>query len=336
MADITSTVSEAYQDIYGIAKNAFSNLTLASAGGYVDNNAPPFSQATLKFDPGAPNTITFISPVDINRILDLIDYYIGQLALINPPVFPAAPNMTMQDHEVWVSTLTTKMKSTLSDYIDSMGIPDVTYQNAIFNEDYNRLLQTLNDIYDLADAKTGARGFTYTNDFGNSLKIDAQQKYQFDRTQISRTISKTITEWARQNYQFAIEKGISYEQMQMNFTHEYCVAFVQIYRDLVQAALEVYKAHIEVLIAPVEALIKELNAAMEYTKVLIDVEKTNETLKQARSEIQIHEGLQKYGDDVSSATAKLGQRLHALEEIVAYSASLAQANTQSVLQFIKS
>jgi hypothetical protein len=335
MADITTTVSEAYQDIYEIAKSAFSNLTLASAGGYVDNSPAPFDQSTLEFDPGTPNTIKFLSPIDINGILNLIDYYIGKLSLINPPVFPDAPNMNMQDHEVWVSTLTTKMKSNISSYIDSMGIPDVTYQNSIFNEEFERNLQTLNDVYDLADAKTGARGFTYTNDFGNSLKIDAQQKYQFDRTQISRTISKTIVEWARQNYQFAIEKGLSYEQMEMDFTYKYCTAFVQIYRDLVQAALEVYKAQIEVLIAPVEALIKELDAAIKYTSMLIDIDKTNETLKQHRSEIQISEALQKYGGDISSATNKLGQRLHSLEQVVTSSAGLAQANTQSVLQFIK-
>jgi hypothetical protein len=335
MADITATVSEAYQDIYGIAKDAFSNLTLASGGGYVNNEPAPFDQSTLEFDPGQPNTIKFISPVQIDALLQKIDFYIGKLSLITAPTFPPAPNMTMQDHEVWVSTLTTKMKSNLSDYIDSMGIPDVTYQNSIFNEEYERNLQTLNDIYDLADAKTGARGFTYTNDFGTSLKIDAQQKYQFDRTQISRTISKTIVEWARQNYQFAIDKGLSYEQMEMDFTYKYCTAFVQIYRDLVMAALEVYKAQIEVLIAPVEALIKELDAAIKYTSILIDVEKTNESLKQHRSEIQISEALQKYGGDISSATSKLGQRLHSLEQVVAQSAGLAQANTQSVLQFIK-
>jgi hypothetical protein len=335
MADITSAVTDAYQDIYDIAHSAFSNLTLASAGGYVDQTAAPFDQTTLKFDPGAPNTITYVSPISIENLLNLIDYYIGQLSSITPPVFPDAPNMTMQDHEVWVSTLTTKMKSNLSAYIDSMGIPDVTYQNAIFNEEFERNLQTLNDLYDLADAKTGARGFTYINDFGNSLKIDAQQKYQFDRTQISRTISKTITEWARQNYQFAIEKGLSYEQMQMDFTYKYCTAFVQIYRDLVQAALEVYKAQIEVLIAPIDALIKELDATIKYTEILTDIAKTNEQLKQHRSEIQIQEALQKYSNDIHSATTKLGQRLHSLEEVVAQSAGLAQANTQSVLQVIK-
>lgn len=335
MADITSTVTEAYQDIYDIAHNAFSNLTLASAGGYVDQTAASFDQTTLKFDPGKPNTITYVSPISIDSLIQTIDSYLARLSAINSPVFPNAPTMTMQDHEVWVSTLATKMKSNLSDYIDSLGIPNVTYQNSIFNEEFERNLQTLNDLYDLADAKTGARGFTYTNDFGNSLKLDAQQKYQFDRTQVSRTISKTITEWARQNYQFAIDKGLSYEQIEMDFTYKYCTAFVQIYRDLVMAALEVYRAQIEVLIAPIDALIKELDAAIKYSQILIDIEKTNENLKQHRSEIQIQEALQKYGNDISSATNKLGQRLHALEQVVAQSAGLAQANTQSVLQVIK-
>ena len=335
MADITTTVTEAYQDIYDIAKESFEDLKRAAASGYIDNSPAVFNQTTLKFDPGTPNTIKFLTPIDIEELLRLIDYYIGRLALIKAPVFPEAPNMIMQDHEVWVSTLTTKMKASLSSYIDSMGIPDVAYQNAIFNEEFERNLQTLNDLYDLADAKTGARGFTYINDFGNSLKIDAQQKYQFDRTQVSRSISKTITEWARQNYQFAIDKGLSYEQIQMDFTYKYCTAFVQIYRDLVQAALELYKAEIEVLIAPIDALIKELNAIISYSSILTDVDKINEQLKQHRSEIQISEALQKYGDDANLALTKLSRRFQALEEVVTQSAGLAQANTQSVLQVIK-
>lgn len=335
MADITDSVTAAYQEIYGIAHEAFSHLTSASAGGYVDQVAPPFNQSTLKFDPGQPNLITATSPIAIEAILRAIESYIARLSSINSPIFPSTPNITMQDHEVWVSTLTTQMKANLSAYITSMGIPDVTYQNAIFNEEFERNLQTLNDLYDLADAKVGARGFTYPNDFGNSLKLDAQQKYQFDRTQVSRTISKTIVEWARQNYQFAIEKGLSYEQIEMDFTYKYCTAFVQIYRDLVMAALEAYKAQIEVLIAPIDALVKELDAAIKYSQILIDIDKTNEQLKQSRSQIQIQEALQKYGDDISSATNKLGQRLHALEQVVAHSAGLAQANTQSILQVIK-
>jgi hypothetical protein len=334
MADITDAIAANYKEISTIAKTAFSDLKLASAGGFVDASPAPFNQQSLQFDPGTPTPILLTSPVDIAKIMTTIDFYIAKMSLIQVPVFPPAPNMTMQDHELWISSLASQMKSSLQTYITTMGIPDVTYQNAIFNEEFERNKQTLNDLYDLADAKTGARGFSYTNDYGNSLKLDAQQKYQFDKTQISRTISKTITEWARQNYQFAIEKGIAYETMEMDFTYKFCTAFVTIYKEMIQAILEQYKAQIEILVAPIDALIKELNADIAYSQLSVDVGKTNETLKQSRASIEISEALQKYGHDVYIANNELGIRIHALEQIVTQSAGLAQANTQSIIQLV--
>jgi hypothetical protein len=334
MADITDAIAANYKEISTIAKSAFTDLKLASAGGFVNASPAPLNKNTLQFDPGLPVPIILNSPVDLAKIMTTIDSYIAKMGSIQTPVFPPAPNMTMQDHELWISTLATQMKSSLQQYITTMGIPDVTFQNAIFNEEYERNKQTLNDLYDLADAKTGARGFSYTNDFGNSLKLDAQQKYQFDKTQISRTISKTITEWARLNYQFAIEKGLAYETMEMDFTYKFSTAFVQIYKEMILAILETYKAQIEVLVAPIDALVKELNADIAFSQLSVEVGKTNEGLKQSRATIEISEALQKYGHDVQLANNELGIRMNALEQIVAQSAGLAQANTQSIIQLV--
>ena len=331
MADIQAEVSSAYSDIVKISSEAFDNLKNAATGGFVDVSPANFSLASLQFDPGAPESIVFKNPIDMATILTNIDSYIAKIASVTAPTFPDTPSIKMTDHEMWSSTLATSMKSNIQSYITSMGIPDVTYQNAIFNEEYNRNLQTLNDMFDLADAKVGARGFSYSNDFGNGLKIDAQQKYQFDKTQVSRSISKTIVEWARQNYQFAIEKGLSYENMQMDFTYKYCTAFVSIYKDLVTSILESYKAQVEVIVAPVDALIKELNAILMYTSDTIEVDRLNTTLKQSRAGIQINEALQKYSHDAALAGSKLGDRLRALETIVSQSAILAQANTSSII-----
>ena len=331
MADLQAEVTSAYSDIVKISTEAFDNLKNAATGGFVDVSPAAFNLASLKFDPGAPDSIIFKNPIDLATILTSIDSYIVKIGNVPAPVFPDTPDMQMKDHEVWSSTLATSMKSNIQGYITSMGIPDVSYQNAIFNEEYDRNLQTLNDVFDLADAKVGARGFSYSNDFGNGLKIDAQQKYQFDKTQVSRSISKTIVEWARQNYQFAIEKGLSYENMQMDFTYKYCTAFVSIYKDLIASILESYKAQIEVVIAPVDALIKELNASLAYTSNTIEVDKLNETFKQSRAGIQISEAVQKYSHDAALAGNKLGDRLRALETIVSQSAILAQANTSSII-----
>jgi hypothetical protein len=336
----------AYKEIWDIAQDAFYTLKTAGAGGYVDNSpADPADMqtlATLEFDPGAPKLISInAGPIGLDAILSNVDEWISRIESIQAPVFPTN-NTQMEDHQMWSDSFAEQIKSSLSDYITSMGIPDITYQNAIFNEDFERNLVILNDLYDLADAKTGARGFTYTNAYGNALKLDAQVKYQYDRTQVSRTISKTLTEWARQNYQFAIQNGITLEQAHMDFTYKFCTASVEIYKTLVNAILEKYKAEIQVALAPAEAYIKEMDAVLNYVKTSADIDKTNETLKQSRSEIDIKEAIGKYNIDMSKyqadatmAASKLGQRLQCLREIANHTANIAGATSNSSINLAK-
>jgi hypothetical protein len=325
----------AYKLIWDKAQDAMKDLKNASAGGYIDSNPAGFDLNTLKYDPGKPEEILLKLPFNIEPLFQKIDDYIVQIKNVKAPIIPDAPNFQMQDHQIWSDPFAEKIKTSLSSYIDTMGIPDVTYQNAIFNEDFERNRSILNDQYDLADAKTGARGFTYTNDYGNGLKIDAQVKYQYDRTQVSRTISKTITEWARQNFQHATDKGIVLEQAHMDFTYKYCTAFVQIYKEMVVAALEGYKAQMEVILAPVNLLAKEVEIFMDYAKVAAEIDKTNETLKQSRSSIEIQEALAKYGHDSTAAITKMGQRLNALQQIAQHSSTIAQSASGSVIGITK-
>ena len=330
---VVSARNSAYDKIWDIAQGALNDLAASSR----NSSAPTYyGSAELHFDPGIPAQIKFLAgTVDPSSIITKIDGYIGNLSNIQPPVFPDAPSFTMEDHQLWNDTFADKIKTSLSDYVTSMGVPDVAYQNAIFNEEYERNLQTLNDLYDLADAKTGAKGFSYTNDYGNGLKIDAQVKYQFDKTQVSRNISKLITEWARQNYQHATQQGIELEKAHMDFTYKYCTAFVNIYKEMVQTLLERYKAQVELVLAPITALEKELSLSYEYSKINAEIDKTNETLKQSRSELQIKEALQKYGSDTQRIVSEFSGQLEQIRASAQHSAGLAQSTSSSVIGLVK-
>lgn len=331
--DVVQARNKAYDDIWDIAQGALSTLKSSS---FNYSYANMETLAGLRFDPGVPGEIKFLAgAVDPSSIIDKIDSYIQQLDKIQAPQFPNSTVFQMEDHQMWSDPFFDQIKSSLSSYISSMGIPDASYSNAIFNEEYERNLQTLNDMLDLADAKTGARGFSYPNDFGIALKIEAMSKYQFDKTQLSRTISKTIVEWARQNFQFATEKGIALEQASMDFTYKYCTAFVSIYKEMVHALLEKYKAQVEVVIAPIQALKEELSVAYEYSKINAEIGKTNETLKQSRSELQIREALGKYQSDSSLVTAEFSQQMEQIRSAAQHSAGLAQATTASVIGLSK-
>ena len=186
MANFDSVVTsqnQAFSTIQGIATDAMDSLKAISLALNVDS--PSFPIDSLDYDPGQPDKIVIdTGSVKIEKIISDIDGWIKKLSNVKSPEFPDAPSQGMLNHEVWDEVFMNDMKDNLNKYIQTMGIPDKIYQDSIFNEEYERNLQTLNDLFELADAKLGARGFSYTNDYGNSLKIDAQQKYQFDNMAI--------------------------------------------------------------------------------------------------------------------------------------------------------
>lgn len=341
MADFDAVYTkqnEGFDAIWNIVQTALDDLKEASAGGYffgLNAEPDPYYESSAVFDPEAPNQLLVKLPFDIEPLFVQIDGYIQRIANIQAPTFPDMPTVTMQDHEIWNEGFMDNLKTSLWDYVVSMGIPDKSYQDAIFNEDLERNVLILNDAFELADAKTGARGFTYPNDWGNSLKLDAQIKYTYDRTQVSRTIVKNLVEWARQNYQFAVTQGIEHQKAHMDFTIRYCLGYYEVYKALVIALLERFKAEIEAISAPVTLLAKQLDVFMDYAKLSLEADKTTETLKQSRRQVEISEVLDKYKADSARKTSELAQRLGALQGIVQYSASLAQATNMSVVAYTK-
>jgi hypothetical protein len=333
MADFDSVFNaqnEARNEVWDKAFNAIDWLTSASG---TDYSLGLLKDRELAYDPGQPEKILLDSPIDLVGLFQKIDEFIDGIKNIAPPVFPDAPNFFMLNHEVWEEQFMDDIKASLWAYIQSMGIPDASYQNAIFNEDYERNLLVLNDLYNLADAKTGARGFSYPNDWGGALKIDAQVKYQYDRTQLSRTIVKTVTEWARDNYQFSITQGIEHQKAHMDFTYKYCTAFLTIFKDLIIVILETYKSRLAAIALPVEILIKEVQLLLDYVKIETEVDKANETLKQSRSAVQISEALQKYSNDVQHLNVWLTQQYECFKAASSDASALAQSATNSVIGY---
>ena len=328
-SDVQKAQLESYDKIWAIASQALTSLW-GSSWSWLNP-----AEGALKYEPGVPDIIKMSSAFDIKSVYDDIDKYANQLKAVKMPVLPNAPESVMLATQVWEDDFAEQLKQSLSAYVISMGIPDIAYQNAIFNEEYDRNLQTLNDLYDLADAKTGAKGFTYTNDFGNSLKLDAQQKYQFDKMQISRTISKLLTEWARQNYQFALEKGISLEQAHMDFTYKYCIGSVENYKNMMVALLEEYKLRLSTVIEPMDALIKEAASMIDYAKIDTDVSKANVQFKQTRSELEIREGLQRFQIESQNLLEVFKVQMEQIRASAQYSSQIAQATSQNVIGLFK-
>lgn len=264
---------------------------------------------------------TYVSRIDdIARTISAIKY--------NPPN-GFDPNFKMQDNYIWRGALSDSIKTELAAYLASDGIPTKEFQDAIFNTDIERKQQTLNDLYELADAKTGAKGFTYPNSMTTALKLDAQQKYQFDRENQSREIVKTVTEWAKQIYQFSIEKGIEFEKFHADFTFQYCTAFVSVYKDLVLAATTEFKARIEAATAPIQAYIEAAKLPLDLGKLNADIQKENIALFIESNKIKVEEGLGYLREVNQSYITEFAQRIGAYSKISDNLAQIVQAASRA-------
>lgn len=332
---LQSDVKSAFNDLKSSADKAIANLnnfaqwndagiyyTRAQSDGSVAKNDYLYKENTY---------IPIEAVKSADSIISEIEALTSQISAVqyNPPT--NVPDFQMEDHKMWQDAFADKIEANLSSYLDTMGIPDKSYQDAIFNESFDRNLQVLNDMLELADAKTGARGFTYPNSMTTVLKLDAQQKYQFDRNQINRDITKLVTEWARQNYQFAIEKGIAFEQFHADFTYKYCTAFVDIYKNMVMASIERFKAELGKYVEPIKALVEAAKLPIEVDKINADINKANAELNQQGNKIQIDEAVSVYQGGVQSSIATFSKQIEALQAVAAETAKFIQSASRSVI-----
>ena len=305
------------------AQNSIAMSTLTSFAQWNDGNAVYPQSKGLLWEANTHYPVEPIIAAD-----SIIDIIMGMVANINavtyvPPV--SLPNFQMEDHKIWQDALADKIEAGLSDYIDTMGIPNAAYQNAIFNESYDRNLQVLNDLTELADAKTGARGFTYPNSMTTVLKLDAQQKYQFDRSQVGRDVTKLVTEWARHNYQFAIDKGISLEQFHADFTYKYCTAFVDIYKNLVLTSIERFKADLSKYVEPIRALVEAAKLPVEVAQINAGIGKENAVLGLEDNKQKIEEATKVFNTKMQGTMATFQNQIHALEAVATNTAGMANS-----------
>jgi hypothetical protein len=253
---------------------------------------------------------------------------IGNIAYVPPT--DIGP-FQMIDHKVWKDALADQIEVSISTYISTLGIPEKAFQDAIFNESYERNQQTLNDMLDLADAKVGAKGFTYPNSMVTALKIEAMQKYQFDYNQVNRDITKLVTEWARQNYQFSIQQGIAFETFHADFTYKYCTAFVQIYKDLIIASVERFKAELAQYLEPIKVYVEAAKLPVDVAKINADISTENAKLSIESNKLQIEEALEAFKTRTQASITTFTQQIHALESVAAETAKFIQSAARSVI-----
>lgn len=130
-------------------------------------------------------------------------------------------------------------------------------QNAIYAADLERKQQTLRDLFSAASASAGSRGFNYPNSMVTALKLDAQQKYQFDKEQTARKLIEQIFDWAKQQLKYTVDGSIAAHNSDVEFNTKFATVLMSQYKDQLQLIFDQYKTKIDGIIKQHELYLKE-------------------------------------------------------------------------------
>lgn len=244
-----------------------------------------------------------------------------------------SPTLTNYNKKVWADTAINSYATKLATLVANFDTPDTSYQDAIYYRDYERASQTLKDMFDIADAKCGSKGFTYPNDQSTILKIDAQQKFQFDREQIGREIVKITTDWSRDLMMFAVKEGLNLEQMQMDFTMKYADLDVKIFMAIANSLFEGFKSKITGQLGILDGQIKQFQSETEITKVRADIQKNVVDVELNKAKLKLDNNIEKVRLAINEFQFEAANKLSAADGIAKTTATLATAANSTAFAF---
>jgi hypothetical protein len=188
---------------------------------------------------------------------------------------------------------------------------DVNLQEAMYE------YQRANDVRDLEyelnvlDGKWAADGYVLPPDGLVHNRAWLVARFDEKRTDRTRNIYSEIAKLAQQNVQWAYENGIKIEQLHSDFAIKYS----QIYKDIIDAIVAIYKADVEIAITELEAQIKKLNAEIELAKLNIMHDEVEMKLKVEQANSRLQSYVQTYDASMQTNTQTTGQRIGAATNV---------------------
>lgn len=198
----------------------------------------------------------------------------------------AVPNLTGYDTARWsaadtkwnavgagISAMLNNLATSdnLDEIITKLSNPAQRIGLSLMSKDLERKQYVLRDLYSAAESSTGARGFTYPNCITVALKLDAQQKFQFDFAQSARDVMKYITDWAKEVGQSAIQQGIAAHNSDIDFNMRYAREVVSAYSETSRTLIEQYRATLDGIFSKATHQLKEYMVNIDLLKVQADV-----------------------------------------------------------------
>jgi len=207
----------------------------------------------------------------IDDIHDSLDPFVANIQNVNADILSTLPNkVDVSDYTqyTWDEAWWTTLKNKVQVFLDTTTSLTETnaMQDAMYEKDLARRQYTLRDLYSAADVNTSAKGFLFPNSITTALKLDAQQKFQFDAATASRDIYKYVIEWAKANFHKSLDTNIQAHNSDIDFTTRYMGVVVDTYVKTMSAEFDRVKNQILLYTSQYEASIKEYEALLSFEK----------------------------------------------------------------------
>lgn len=229
------------------------------------------------WDLSEPDTNILTAIVSQRPEKEDVDYLTGDKRLFDPkdisggfPVYQPVVEIDWQGlydalitnkSRVWESAEMDNLIATMQGLIlgDDAWLTE-TYQTNIFDKDRDRRRQILDDSLRLITSRYAARKFRVPTSMLGAQENEALLKYQYDNTNESRELGSKVIDAAKSFQQFAMEKGLSYEQINMGFTQAYNAALLEPIKLKVETYMKQVETAATVFLAKVKAIMVRIDA----------------------------------------------------------------------------
>lgn len=263
---------------------------------------------------------------------------LGWVGLTLPVLtWPNSPELTYANldrykHHIWEAGYLDDAERILAGWVASGGVGiSQAVQDATFNQDRERRRQSLADSLRILAANFGGRGHRIPNSILSAERSEQAQKYQFDDTESSRTIVKTISELAQKNVQFAMTQVTDIEKFHSDFSLRYGGLYINSLSNII----ETYKADIQGKTAQLDATIRGSLAQLEAVKITSDNEYKTLHLRMTAEQNRLSMEMDRTKLLIDTINKKVDVQVAAIENMELTTSNMLSGITQSSISVYK-
>lgn len=287
--DLYSQAEDAANELKSLATGAIDWFSFAARQDYTPGKAELEGVGAL------PVMTTVASPGDLAE-------YLKQ----NPDRFKT---------HVWESTFFDDLESTITTFIENGGTGiNATVQNAIFEQGYDRRRRMLKDNLRDVFAGAGARGWLLPRDMEVAARNDLMDKFDMDYNDANLKTVQIVAERAQQNVQWAMEHGISIENIHQSFA----INYAKLYFDITNNILRAFEVEVQQRIAEYDGQLRGRAQEIEKARISAGLDQAAIEREMKKWEIDLQENSERGKSYIAQTLDRTKIRLDAVKSLTDY------------------